>query len=75
MNHGTVVRINIFDRVFNGQYMAGSGLVDVVNHGCQGGGLTASGRTGNQDKSSGHFGKLSDYIGQTKLGKCGNFLL
>src|SRR3954469_17800757 len=56
-----------FDWVFNGDDMAIAFLVDQIDHGGEGGGFSAAGRTGYTNQPAGQHGKLLDGRGQTQV--------
>ena len=44
-------RVHEFDGIFDGEKVTFSGVVNEIDHGCQGGRFSATGRTGYQNES------------------------
>jgi len=67
LDDALIVAEQKLDGVFDGDNVSLRCLVEVIEHGCQGGGLAASSLTGYQDESSGLEDKLFADLGQAQF--------
>ena len=64
---GQIVGVQVLDRVFDRHDMARTGMVDVVDHGCQGGRLSRARGSGDQDQASHFLGQTGDHLRKPEL--------
>ena len=67
VDHATLVLVQKFNRVFDGQDMLVPFLVDLVDHGGKRRGLTGTGGTGDQDEAGGARRELGHDFGQAQF--------
>ncbi len=63
----SLVRMDVFNRVLNGYDVGVSLLIDLIDHGCQGGGFAAAGGSGDQEEPLGSPDQFLDHLGEAQL--------
>ena len=62
-----IIRMQKLNRVFDGDYVAAAGIVDMVYHGGKGGGLAATGGARHENKPAAFVGQRLNRYGKIKL--------